>query len=146
MDVADAIRPGPAPGLSLLFAGDCQGQPTHLLGQESVGGLLATLRSQFDFIIIDSAPVLPVPDSQFLAQAVHFGFRLGDIPVPVRYFDEASSINFKRSTIYGIRTLTTMMRFWLHRCRLWRTRLFKPLTETERESRKMEGDELNEAP
>jgi len=35
-------------------------------------------------------------DSQFLAQAVHFGFKVGDIPVPVRYFDEASSINFKR--------------------------------------------------
>ncbi len=75
-------------------------------------------------------------DSQFLAQAVHFGFRLGDIPVPVRYFDEASSINFKRSSVYGIRTLTTMMRFWLHRCRLWRTRLFRPLTDAERESRK----------
>src|SRR5208283_5331726 len=76
-------------------------------------------------------------DSQFLAQAVHFGFRLGDIPVPVRYFDEASSINFKRSTVYGIRTLTTLMRFWLHRCRLWRTQLFKPLTEAERAERKM---------
>ena len=36
-------------------------------------------------------------DTQFLVQAVHFGFRLGDMPVPVRYFDEASSINFKRS-------------------------------------------------
>ena len=76
-------------------------------------------------------------DTQFLAQAVHFGFRLGDIPVPVRYFDEASSINFKRSTMYGIRTLNTMMRFWLHRCWLWRTRTFKPLTEAERAERKM---------
>ncbi|HUR53790.1 MAG TPA: glycosyltransferase family 2 protein, partial [Gemmataceae bacterium] len=45
-------------------------------------------------------------DTQFLAQAVHFGFRLGDIPVPVRYFDEASQINFRRSTKYGIQTLT----------------------------------------
>src|SRR6266436_6430930 len=33
-------------------------------------------------------------DTQFLAQAVHLGFRLGDVPVPVRYFKEASSINF----------------------------------------------------
>ncbi len=41
-------------------------------------------------------------DTQFLVQAVHFGFRLGDIPVPVRYFDEASQINFRRSTKYGI--------------------------------------------
>jgi glycosyltransferase involved in cell wall biosynthesis len=64
-------------------------------------------------------------DTQFLAQAVHFGFRLGDLPVPVRYFDEASSINFKRSTIYGLRTLGTMAKFWLHRCWLWRSKLFR---------------------
>jgi glycosyltransferase involved in cell wall biosynthesis len=64
-------------------------------------------------------------DTQFLAQAVHFGFRLGDLPVPVRYFAEASSINFRRSTVYGIRTLCTMARFWLHRLRLWRSGLFK---------------------
>src|SRR3954454_23228830 len=36
-------------------------------------------------------------DTQFLVQAVRLGFRLGDIPVPVRYFAEASSINFRRS-------------------------------------------------
>src|SRR5205085_3518247 len=44
-------------------------------------------------------------DTQFLAQAVRLGFRLGDIPVPVRYFDEASSINFQRSVKYGLGTL-----------------------------------------
>jgi glycosyltransferase involved in cell wall biosynthesis len=64
-------------------------------------------------------------DTQFLAQAVHFGFRLGDLPVPVRYFAEASSINFRRSTVYGIRTLSTMARFWLHRLRVWRSGLFR---------------------
>ena len=65
-------------------------------------------------------------DTQFLAQAVHFGFRLGDIPVPVRYFDEASQINFRRSTKYGIQTLTTVGKYWLNRLRLWRSPLFKP--------------------
>jgi glycosyltransferase involved in cell wall biosynthesis len=64
-------------------------------------------------------------DTQLLAQVVHFGFRLGDLPVPVRYFAEASSINFKRSTVYGIRTLATMARFWLHRLHLWRSGLFR---------------------
>jgi glycosyltransferase involved in cell wall biosynthesis len=64
-------------------------------------------------------------DTQLLAQAVHFGFRLGDLPVPVRYFAEASSINFKRSTVYGLRTLATMARFWLHRLRIWRSGLFR---------------------
>ncbi len=64
-------------------------------------------------------------DSQFLAQAVHFGFKLGDIPVPVRYFDEASSINFGRSVTYGTRTLMVLGQFWLHRLGIWRSPLFQ---------------------
>lgn len=64
-------------------------------------------------------------DTQFLAQAVSFGFRLGDIPVPVRYFAEASSINFSRSTRYGLLTLWVMLQFWLHRLGICRSRLFK---------------------
>lgn len=65
-------------------------------------------------------------DSQFLAQVVHFGFKVGDIPVPVRYFDEASSINFRRSVKYGLSTLGVLWKFWLHRLRLCRSRLFLP--------------------
>jgi glycosyltransferase involved in cell wall biosynthesis len=65
-------------------------------------------------------------DTQFLVQAVHFGFRLGDIPVPVRYFAEASQINFRRSTKYGLQTLATVGKYWLNRLRLWRSGLFKP--------------------
>jgi glycosyltransferase involved in cell wall biosynthesis len=63
-------------------------------------------------------------DTQFLVQAVHFGFRLGDVPVPVRYFDEASSINFRRSSKYGLETLKTVAQFWLHRLGVWKSRLF----------------------
>ena len=64
-------------------------------------------------------------DSQFLAQAVHFGFKLGDIPVPVRYFSEASSINFRRSVQYGLSTLATVGEYWLNQCGL-RTSRFRP--------------------
>lgn len=63
-------------------------------------------------------------DSQFLAQAVHFGFRIGDIPVPVRYFDEASSINFRRCITYGCGTLGVMASYWLNRLGLRRSKLF----------------------
>jgi glycosyltransferase involved in cell wall biosynthesis len=65
-------------------------------------------------------------DTQFLVQAVHFGFRLGDVPVPVRYFEEASQINFRRSTKYGLQTLATVGRYWLNRIGLRRSDLFKP--------------------
>jgi glycosyltransferase involved in cell wall biosynthesis len=57
-------------------------------------------------------------DTQFLVQSVHFGFRLGDVPVPVRYMKEASSINFKRSTTYGVMTLWTLIERALHQTRL----------------------------
>jgi glycosyltransferase involved in cell wall biosynthesis len=68
-------------------------------------------------------------DTQFLVQAVHCGFRLGDIPVPVRYFKEASSINFKRSLRYGLTTVGTIGRWYLHRMGL-KSRLFPDKRET----------------
>jgi glycosyltransferase involved in cell wall biosynthesis len=54
-------------------------------------------------------------DSQFLVQSVHFGFKIGDIPVPVRYFDEASSINFKSSVRYAFATARTFAQWHGHR-------------------------------
>ena len=65
-------------------------------------------------------------DSQFLAQAVAFGFKLGDVPIPVRYFEEASSINFRRSCRYGLATLWTLARFWVHRLTPFGGPLFRP--------------------
>jgi glycosyltransferase involved in cell wall biosynthesis len=62
-------------------------------------------------------------DTQFLVQAVHAGFRLGDVPVPVRYFREASSINFKRSLRYGLTTVGTVGRWYLHKLG-WKSPLF----------------------
>ncbi len=63
-------------------------------------------------------------DSEFLAQAVHFGFKLGDIPVPVRYFDEASSINFRRSVKYGLSTLGVLGKYWMRQLGIYRSPLF----------------------
>ncbi|MFN0117058.1 MAG: glycosyltransferase family 2 protein [Elusimicrobiota bacterium] len=53
-------------------------------------------------------------DQQMIAQIIFFKFRMGEIPVPVRYFSEASSISFKRSVIYGLSTLVTMTQYLLH--------------------------------
>lgn len=54
-------------------------------------------------------------DTEVIAQAVAFGFRIGEIPVPTRYFAEASSVNFSDSVSYGLGTLWTMLKFVLHR-------------------------------
>ena len=64
-------------------------------------------------------------DCEFLVQAAAFGFRIGDIPVPARYFDEASSINFTRSVRYGIQSLRSVLRYYLHRAGIWRCPLFE---------------------
>lgn len=64
-------------------------------------------------------------DCQFLVQAAAFGFRLGDIPVPARYFEEASSINFRRSVRYGLESLCTIGQYYLHHVGLWRSQLFE---------------------
>lgn len=64
-------------------------------------------------------------DTQFLAQSVAAGYRLADIPVPVRYFAEASSINFRRSTRYGLLTLWVMFQFWLNRLGIYKARIFR---------------------
>ncbi len=63
-------------------------------------------------------------DSQVLVQCVSFGFRIGEIPIPVRYHDTSSSINFRRSMKYGILTIVTALRFVLHRLHIVRSRLF----------------------
>jgi capsular exopolysaccharide synthesis family protein len=67
-DLAAAVKPGPLPGLSILPAGQPNGQALQALTQGILSASLQHLREQFDFIIIDSAPVLPVPDSQLIGQ------------------------------------------------------------------------------
>ncbi len=64
-------------------------------------------------------------DSQMLTQCVAFGFRIGELPVPVRYYETSSSINWSRSLTYGFRTLWTMAQYILHRSGLHRSPLFE---------------------
>jgi glycosyltransferase involved in cell wall biosynthesis len=64
-------------------------------------------------------------DTQFLLQCVHFGFKLGDVPVPVRYFAEASSIGLGSSTVYALRTLATFGRWFAHRLGIAASPLFE---------------------
>lgn len=54
-------------------------------------------------------------DNEMLAQAVYFGFRLGEISCPTKYFAEASSINFTRSTKYGFGVLGTTLQFFFQK-------------------------------
>ena len=65
-------------------------------------------------------------DNEMLVQAVHCGFRIGEISCPTRYFPEASSISFRRSVKYGFGVLLTSVRFVLHRAGIRRFPIFAP--------------------
>jgi len=57
-------------------------------------------------------------DNEMLAQAIYFGYRLGEISCPTKYFKEASSINFSRSVKYGLEVLAVSLKFRLQRLKL----------------------------
>lgn len=63
-------------------------------------------------------------DNQFLVQGIVGGFRMGEISVPTKYFDDASSINFRRSVRYGLGVLSTSVIGFLQKSGLRRSSLF----------------------
>jgi glycosyltransferase involved in cell wall biosynthesis len=65
-------------------------------------------------------------DNQMLAQCVYFGFRIGEVSCPTKYFEEASSINFRRSVVYGLGVIGTTLKFALQKWGLGRFRIFNP--------------------
>jgi glycosyltransferase involved in cell wall biosynthesis len=66
-------------------------------------------------------------DNQMLSQVIYMGFRIGEISCPAKYFPEASSINFRRSVIYGLGVLRTSISFRLARLGFDRGTIFKGL-------------------
>jgi GT2 family glycosyltransferase len=72
-------------------------------------------------------------DTQVLIQAATFGFKIGEVPAIGRYHEDASSVNLRTSTVYGLKTLGALLRYVLHRagfpCR-WLT----PTSETDKQA------------
>jgi glycosyltransferase involved in cell wall biosynthesis len=54
-------------------------------------------------------------DSQVIMQTVAFGFRIDEIGVPTRYFEEASSVDFRGSVVYGLGTMWSLARYLAHK-------------------------------
>src|SRR5579864_3785308 len=64
-------------------------------------------------------------DNEVLAQTIFFGYRIGEISCPARYFEEASSINFRRSVRYGFGVVATSFKFALQKLGIAHFRIFK---------------------
>ncbi|MBI4807253.1 MAG: glycosyltransferase family 2 protein [Desulfovibrio sp.] len=65
-------------------------------------------------------------DNQMLAQALYFGFKIGEVSCPTKYFEEASSINFKRSCVYGLGCLKTAWQFRMQKMGRANHKIFDP--------------------
>ena len=65
-------------------------------------------------------------DNEMLSQVVFFGYKVGEISCPTKYFEGASSISFARSVRYGFGVLSTSLKFRLQRMRLASFRIFDP--------------------
>ena len=63
-------------------------------------------------------------DNQMLGQIFYKGFEIAEITCPTKYFEEASSINFKRSSIYGLGVLKVSMMYRLNKWGLAKSRIF----------------------
>jgi glycosyltransferase involved in cell wall biosynthesis len=63
-------------------------------------------------------------DNEMLAQAIYFGYRIGEISCPAHYFPDASTINFRRSVKYGFAVLWTSIRFRLQKWNVLKFRIF----------------------
>ena len=79
--------------------------------------------------VLETLPLLEnsddfVFDNQMLTQCLYFGFRVGEVSCPTKYFPDASSISFRRSVTYGLGVLGTSVQCALQRRRLRNYRMF----------------------
>ena len=70
-------------------------------------------------------------DNQILIQALHFGFRVGEISCLTRYNSEASTINFARSIVYGLGVMACSLQYGIQRTGLWSFSVFDPAGKLE---------------
>ena len=90
--------------------------------------------------VLETLPLLAnsddfVFDNQMLAQVIFFGFRVGEISCPSNYFPEASTINFRRSVIYGLGVLKASFLFRINKWGWLRSPIFDPQGPTILQSR-----------
>jgi capsular exopolysaccharide synthesis family protein len=101
-DIESIIQPLPTPDLWLLPAGECNSQTIELLAQDGLRVIFEELRERFDFVIIDSSPVLPVADVVLIGQQADAA--LFSI---LRNVSRAPNVQqaYDRLSAFGIRTL-----------------------------------------
>ena len=85
----------------------------------------------FSAKVLENLPLLEnsndfVFDNEMLLQTMYFGFSVGEVSCPAKYFDGASSISFRRSVTYGIGVLHTAMKYFFSKSKYKHYTIFNP--------------------
>jgi len=85
----------------------------------------------FSAKVLENLPLLEnsndfVFDNEMLLQTMYFGFSVGEVSCPAKYFEEASSISFRRSVTYGIGVLHTAMKYFFSKSKYKHYPIFNP--------------------
>jgi len=91
-------------------------------------GYRAFRREALDQVNLDMNSDNFIFDQEIMAQFVNLNMRIAEVPVPTRYFPEASSASFLQSLVYGLSILWLLFRYEMHRLGLVRQRSFESLT------------------
>ena len=83
-------------------------------------------------------------DNQMLTQIFYFGYEIGEISCPAKYFEEASSINFRRSMKYGFGVIGNSIKYRLNKWKILKSEIYhkpkeKKIEVIERETKSMTG-------
>jgi len=102
----------------------------NLLTQQKLSEYHSGYRA-FSAEVLESIPLLEnsddfVFDNEMLLQVMYFGFSVGEVSCPAKYFEEASSIGLSRSVIYGLGVLSTAMKYFLSKRGSKRFVIFNP--------------------
>jgi len=89
-------------------------------------GYRAFSRQVLEMLPLDANDDDFVFDNQMLAQLIWYGYRIGEVSCPTKYFKDASSISFRRSVVYGLGVLKTAVEFRLAKLGIGSSRRFQP--------------------
>lgn len=87
-------------------------------------GFRAYSKEIFDKIDFNNNSDDFVFDNQFLAQILFYGYEVAEITCPTKYFEESSSINFRRSVSYGFGVLKTSFQYFLVKNKVYQSKIF----------------------
>jgi len=113
--------------VSNRFLTGCENKVFRLNLAEYHTGYRAYTREALESVNLETNSDNFIFDQEIMAQFVEVGARIAEVPVPTRYFPQASSASFIQSSIYGLSILWLLFRYLLHRSGIRRSRQFQSL-------------------